>query len=233
MSVCLRYPRFCSDIRLVICDMDGLLLDTERLSEDSFRQTSAAFDLGFDDDLFAALTGLSGPAHLPVLKAHLPADKDAAAFDRLWKQIYQDSLAEHVPVRTGAQSFINFVSQTGLPLAVATSSRTDKAKEQLEKVGFAACFDLIVGGDQVIKAKPHPEIYHKVISFFQRDAGQVLVLEDSNNGVRAGLAAGANVIQIADRLSPDPGFSDLKSYDSQDSLLHVQEHLTVATCGER
>ena len=65
--------------------MDGLLLNAERLSEDSFRQTSTAFKLSFDADLFAGLTGLSGPAHLPVLAAHLPRHIDASAFDKYWK----------------------------------------------------------------------------------------------------------------------------------------------------
>lgn len=232
MTACLHYPHFSSALHLVICDMDGLLLDTERLSEDSFRQTSTAFKLDFDDSLFAALTGLSGPAHLPVLKAHLPRHIEAAAFDKLWKQTYHNSLANEVPVKDQAAAFVSHIKATGVCVAVATSSRTDKAVDQLTKVGLASYFDLIVGGDQVSKAKPHPEIYHKVISSFHLQAEQVLVLEDSNNGARAGLAAGANVIQVPDRLPPDPAFANLPSYDRQDSLKQVQAHLSVAACGQ-
>ena len=232
MADCLRYPHIPSDIHLVICDMDGLLLDTERLSEDSFRQTSTAFDVAFDERLFSALTGLSGSAHLPVLKAHLPGVIDAAAFDRHWKQIYHGSLAEHVPVMAGAAAFATCVSRAGLPFAVATSSRTDKATDQLSRAGLAPYFDLIIGGDQVEDAKPHPAIYHKVISSFGVEAAQVLVLEDSNNGVRAGLAAGANVVQIPDRLVPDPAFAGQPRYHRQDSLAAVRACLTVAACGQ-
>lgn len=225
----LVYPHFPSALRLVICDMDGLLLDTERLSEDSFRQTSTAFDLGFDDELFAALTGLSGPAHLPVLNAHLPGYIDAAAFDRAWKLTYHDSLAKDVPVMREAAAFVRFIHQAGVPLAVATSSRTDKATDQLTRVGLAAYFDVIIGGDQVKDAKPNPDIYHKVISSFQLSSDQVLVLEDSHNGVTAGLAAGAYVVQIPDRLPADPEFAHNPAYHTQPSLSYVQAHLTVAT----
>ena len=59
--------------------MDGLLLDTERLSEDSFRRARSLFDLDFDTELFAALTGLSGPAHRKILSTHLPDEVDVVA----------------------------------------------------------------------------------------------------------------------------------------------------------
>ena len=230
MPAYFHHPRFSPALHLVICDMDGLLLDTERLSEDSFRQTSAAFHLDFDARLFAALTGLSGPAHLPVLDAHLPQQIEAAAFDKLWKQTYHNSLADEVPVKDEAVAFVSYISAMGVPVAVATSSRTDKAVDQLRRAGLASFLTLIIGGDQVSQAKPHPEIYHKVISCFELQPEQVLVLEDSNNGVRAGLAAGANVIQIPDRVPPDPAFANLPCYNRQDSLKQVQDHLSVATC---
>ena len=87
MTSYLRYTHFLSDIHLVFCDMDGLLLDTDRLSEDSFRRASTLFDLDFDTELFAALTGLSGLAHKKILSAHLPDEVDVVAFERQWKQI--------------------------------------------------------------------------------------------------------------------------------------------------
>ena len=120
----LRYTHFLSDIHLVICDMDGLLLDTERLSEDSFRQASTLFDLDFDTELFSALTGLSAPAHRKVLSTHLPDEVDVVAFERQWKQIYFDSLSEDVPVKPMAADFLKNIRQGAVPVAVATSSHT-------------------------------------------------------------------------------------------------------------
>ena len=90
--------------------------------------------------------------------------------------------------------------------------------------------DLITGGDQVSQAKPDPEIYQKVMTVFGVDSQQVLVLEDSNNGVRAGLAAGAKTVQIPDRLPPDPAFLDSPDYHKADSLAAVRSALSVETC---
>ena len=119
MTSYLRYTHFLSDIHLVICDMDGLLLDTERLSEDSFKRASSLFDLDFDNELFAALTGLSGPAHRKILSTHLPDEVDVVAFERQWKQIYFDSLSEDVPVKPLAADFLKNIRQAAVPVAVA------------------------------------------------------------------------------------------------------------------
>ena len=65
---------------------------------------------------------------------------------------------------------------------------------------------------------------------FGVDSQNVLVLEDSNNGVRAGLAAGAKTVQIPDRLPPDPAFSASADYHKADSLAAVGRALKVVTC---
>jgi len=230
MTSYLRYAHFLSDIHLVICDMDGLLLDTERLSEDSFRQTSTLFDLAFDTELFVALTGRSGPAHRQILAIHLPDEIDAVAFDRHWKKIYNENLSEAVPLMPMAAEFLQNIRQAGVPVAVATSSHTEKANEQLTRAGLAPFLDLITGGDQVSQAKPSPEIYQRVMTAFGADSQQVLVLEDSNNGVQAGLAAGAKTIQIPDRLPANPCFFASANYHKADSLAAVISALTVVTC---
>ena len=230
MTSYLRYAHFLCDIHLVICDMDGLLLDTERLSEDSFRQASSLFDLAFDKKLFAALTGQSGPAHMQILATHLPDEVDAVTFDCHWKQIYFDKLSEDVPVKPMAADFLQNIRKAAVPVAVATSSHTDKATNQLTQAGLAPFLDLITGGDQVTQAKPSPEIYQRVMTAFGVDSQHVLVLEDSNNGVRAGLAAGAKTVQIPDRLRPDPAFFASADYHKADSLAAVGRALKVVTC---
>ena len=230
MGSFLRYTHFLCDIHLVICDMDGLLLDTEILSEDSFRQASSMFDMAFNSDLFAALTGRSGSAHQQILIAYLPDEIDANSFDQLWKKIYYDNLAENVPVKLMAADFLRVIQQAAVPIAVATSTHTDKATEQLTRAGLMPFFDLIVGADQVSQAKPSPDIYKKVMATFNADAQQVMVLEDSNNGVWAGLTAGAKTVQIPDRLPPDPCFASCADYHKADSLADVIGALTVVTC---
>ncbi len=195
-----------SRLKAVICDMDGLLLDTEALSWQTFCAASKAVSLAPDEVLFAQLIGLSGPAHRPVLSAGLPSDIDAAAFDQDWKQRYHNLLATNVPAKPGAALFLELVSGAGLRLSIATSSRTMKATANLTKAGFISYFDHITGGDQVVRSKPAPDIYLRAIDRLRLLPDECLVFEDSNNGVRAAQAAGLPVVQVPDLQMPAEDF---------------------------
>ena len=196
-----------SRLKAVICDLDGLLLDTEAVSWQTFCAASKAVSLTPDEVLFAKLTGLSGPAHRPVLSAGLPSDIDAAAFDQDWKQRYHHILATNVPAKPDAAQFLELVRSAGLRLSIATSSRTIKAAANLTRAGFISYFEHITGGDQVAQSKPAPDIYLRAIDRLGLLPDECLVFEDSNNGVRAAKAAGLPVVQVPDLQMPSEEFS--------------------------
>lgn len=177
--------------------MDGVLLDTERLSRSSFEQTCVLFNTPLDERLFANLTGRSGPAHRQLLTEKYG---DAGIeFDLKWKAIYQSSLNKKVPVMSGAAEFLKIVSTCGYQLAVGTSSHTEKAQDYLHRAGLAKFFSLIVGSDQVTNAKPAPDIYLLVMDKLGVKAKNCLIVEDSDNGVIAAFASGAQVAHIPEK----------------------------------
>ncbi len=204
---------------LVICDMDGLLLDTEALSYKSFVRCSADFNLPVNADLFAELTGRSGPEHRQIFSRYL--GERGLDFDLRWKQIYACYLDKDVPVKNNAKKILSVLSQEGYRLALATSSHSEKAREQLMRAGLYRYFSLIKGGDEVASAKPAPDIYLAVMAEQGVIGAHSLILEDSNHGVRAGLAAGGHVIQIPDMLPASPEFLPHPRYLLKDSLAEV------------
>tara|TARA_A100001015_G_scaffold310206_1_gene411147 strand:- start:3018 stop:3731 length:714 start_codon:yes stop_codon:yes gene_type:complete len=195
-----------SCLKAVICDMDGLLLDTEAVSWQAFCAASKAVSLTPDEVLFAQLTGLSGSAHRPVLVAGLPSGIDSVAFDQDWKQRYHHILAKNVPAKPDAAPFLELVKGAGLSLSIATSSRTTKAEANLSEAGLISYFDHITGGDQVAQSKPAPDIYLRAIDRLGLSPDECLAFEDSNNGVRAAQAAGLPVVQVPDLQMPSEDF---------------------------
>ena len=218
-------------LKAVICDMDGLLLDTEAVSWQTFCAASKAVSLTPDEVLFAQLTGLSGPAHRPVLSAGLPSDIDAAAFDQDWKQRYHNILAKNVPAKPDAAIFLELVRGAGLRLSIATSSQTMKAVAKLTKAGFISYFDHITGGDQVAQSKPAPDIYLRAIERLGLLPDECLVFEDSNNGVRAAQAAGLPVVQVPDLQLPSKDFL-AHGYLCAPNLLAALDILSIGSGSE-
>jgi HAD superfamily hydrolase (TIGR01509 family) len=187
----------------VILDMDGLLLDTEPISLRVWKQ--AASELGYDltDAVCERMIGMSQAANRAMLLEHfgsgLPAD---ALVDRAQAH-YRRALDEGgVPHKPGLTAFIRFLDERRIPRAVATSTATALASHKLHQAGVLHHFTIVVGGDQVSRGKPEPDIFLMAAERLERRPEHCVVLEDSGPGVRAALAAGMRSILIPDLGEP-------------------------------
>jgi HAD superfamily hydrolase (TIGR01509 family) len=187
----------------VVFDMDGLLLDTERIALSAFLEACTELGLAGQEELFTRCIGTSASRSREVLKTGLDGRADHLLFEKVWDRNYTERISnEPIPVKDGAVEILDHIAALRIPAAVATSTRAARAREKLQSAGILDRFQAIVGGDEVLNSKPAPDIYLRAAQRLDVRAAACLALEDSENGVRAALAAGMTVVQIPDLVPP-------------------------------
>jgi HAD superfamily hydrolase (TIGR01509 family) len=190
-------------LQAVIFDMDGLLLDSERIALEAFRYACARMNLGDQSKVFMKCVGTNQLAGERILYQEFRAIANVTEFIKLWDERYlAETTREPVPLKPGVGLLLQRLSEINIPMAVASSTKTLRAKAKLEFSGILNHFKVVVGGDQVEQSKPAPDIYWHAAEMLGVTASACMALEDSDNGVRAGVAAGMWVIQIPDLAKP-------------------------------
>jgi HAD superfamily hydrolase (TIGR01509 family) len=187
----------------VIFDMDGTLLDTERVAQEAFFSACDELRVAPRMDLLQRCVGAAEPLARQVLRDGYGLGFDSAAFFQVWSRNF-DSLSHATPppLKNGAIALLDAVAQLGLPMAIATSSGTSHAVQKLQQAGLLERFRTVIGADQVQRPKPDPEVYLKAAGFLGVEPKACLAVEDSEYGVRAAHAAGMTVIQVPDMAEP-------------------------------
>lgn len=208
--------------RGAIFDMDGLLLDTERLYQESWVEMARAFGQTPDPAFPAAVSGTSGEGMREVIRRFYPA-VDPYAFQAGCIARVDGILDEQgPPVKPGAGELLEYLGAQGVKLAVASSSGRERILSNLRAARLDHFFNAVVSGQQVERGKPEPDIF----LFAAREIGcppeDCYVFEDSVNGVRAGMAAGCVTVMVPDLAAPP---KDLTVSKVCSSLLEVKELL--------
>ena len=197
------HPSDITDFDAIIFDMDGLLLDTEKLSYESFLTTADAYEQTFQFDDYRQLIGRNAKTGIDILRTMLPVTIDAAKFKDEWLDVYRQLLEDHIEVKPGAQQLLAYLEKMQIPRAVATSSSGSKARAILDRVGLWQYIPHLTGGDEVKEGKPAPDVYLDAAKKLGVNAPRCIAFEDSETGITAALAAGMRVIQIPDLIAAE------------------------------
>ncbi len=183
-----------------VFDMDGLLLDTERVVNAAWDE--AARRTGFADVERAkiACLGCNEASTRAFFLRTYGEDFDYQTFRSLTRKLAHEVLDVHVPVKEGAEGILKMLKNRGIPLAVASSTREVTVRDQLDRAGLLQYFDAVITGDMVENGKPHPEIYRKACAAIGIEAENCLAFEDSKNGIRSAYRAGMYPVQIPDQV---------------------------------
>ncbi len=184
-----------------IFDMDGLLLDTERVCMRIFKEACVTLELPFYEDIYLSIIGRNPAGIEQIFRKAYGVD-----YERLhdeWRKNY-NAVVKHqaIPVKPGVLELLEWLKGNDIPTAVATSTVNDVAKKKLALAGLDQYFDCLTTGCEVSHGKPDPEIYLLAASRLNIDPTLCLAFEDSNNGVRSAFGAGMITYQIPDLVEP-------------------------------
>lgn len=186
-------------LRGALFDMDGLILDTERLGMEVFVSilTGQGHEAQTADQVYRSCVGKSlAKCRAAILKAFPGVDLDA--LDRDWAARLDQVFLAGMRLRPTARAALEHVAGQGIPMAIVTTTVTKRARHHLEAAGLLDLFRDVVGFDQVTCPKPAPEPYQTGAMRLGLAPAQCAAFEDSDTGVTAATCAGCVTWQVPD-----------------------------------
>ncbi|MET8655055.1 MULTISPECIES: HAD family hydrolase [Nocardia] len=193
----------------VLWDMDGTLLDSEKLWDIGVRELAVELGGVMTDELRHALIGASGPNALRLLFTGLGVEPTAEAIlaaGRFLEVRVTELMTGPIPWRPGAKDALALVRTSGLSSALVTNTKRSLTEFGLDTLG-RDYFDVSVCGDEVPEGKPEPDVYLRAAELLGVDPKECVAVEDSPTGAMAAQAAGCAVIVVPCEIAvpPAPG----------------------------
>lgn len=180
-----------------IFDMDGLLFDTERIYQQTWLEIAAEKGVELDGGFVKAVSGTNGSHMCRVIERYYHVSDGTAIVEECMGRI-RKQLSVHVPVKKGVHEILDFFQKKGIPMAVASSSAVRQIESNLETAGIRGYFSAVVSGTEVNRGKPEPDIFLCAAERIGCAPDACFVFEDSENGIKAGYAAGCTTIMVPD-----------------------------------
>jgi HAD superfamily hydrolase (TIGR01509 family) len=191
------------NIEAVLLDMDGTLLDTEKVYCESL--LAALTGLGYTDGIAAlchSMVGIPGPECEVMLLGHYGKDFPLADLNRAFGANVDDLIKQGLPLKNGAVELLDALQEAQCPMAIVTSSSRRTADRHLTLAGIRARFETVLTRDDVARGKPNPDLFVLAAARLGIEPEACMAVEDSNPGVTAAHAAGAITIMVPDIVPP-------------------------------
>ena len=185
-----------SRIEAVAFDLDGLLVNTEELYQHVGSELLRRRGRTFEPDLLDAMMGRPQKVSLGIMIEWHGLTDTIETLAAETHQIFQSLLDTELRTMPGAVDLLDRLDAQGIARGVATSSGPAFARDVLSRVGLLERFAFVLTSADVSHGKPHPEIYQTAAQRLGIEPGAMLVLEDSQAGCKAAVAAGAVAVAV-------------------------------------
>lgn len=177
-------------ITTLLFDWDGTIVDSAQLGLTAFEQSFASLGMNFDHEIYR---NVYSPNWYAVYEAMgLPKDKWQRA-DELWVQHYGAQIAQPVE---GAKQTIEILTGKGYQLGVVSSGNDCRVGKEVQQLGFAGVFSVVVCNEQMKNKKPHPEGLETAMRLLGRSPNESCYVGDSPEDIQMGKRAGLLTVGV-------------------------------------
>ena len=212
-------------IKAIIFDMDGLMLDSERVTFECYQERLKDMNLTMDEEFYKTLLGkpIKGiyQRFYDVYGNDFPIQNVIQDVHQLMAERFE---TEGVPVKKGLVELLHYLKDNNYKTIVATSSNRDRVDKILAQAKITEFFDDSICGDEVTKGKPNPEVFLKSCQKLGVNVDEAIVLEDSEAGIQASYDANIKVICIPDMKYPEKQYEE-KTFKILKDLTEVTAYL--------
>jgi len=182
--------------RVVVFDLDGLMFNTEDLYQFVGGELLRRRGHVFTAELLDRMMGRPGRVALGIMIEHHGLEATVEQLTAETDEIFPAILDARLAPMTGLVELLAALEAAGIPKAIATSSRRSFVDDVLGRFDFGPRFRFILSAEDVVEGKPDPEIYLTAAGRHGVLPSEMLVLEDSQNGCRAAVRAGAVAVAV-------------------------------------
>ena len=209
----------------IIFDMDGVLIDSERISFKCFQEVFKEHNYKMDEIFYLRLIGRNVKSIKAIMEEEYGTD---FPFDTIYKK--KSNLALEITdkngviIKPGVHELLDYLNKENYKIAVATSTRRERALQLLEEAKIKDKVNYVICGDQVENSKPNPEIFLKAAKGLNVSPEKCIVIEDSDAGITAAHAAKMIGIHVPDMKFLEDDTKEL-AFKICDNLMDVRNYL--------
>lgn len=196
-------------VKLVIFDVDGVLIDSENLYLKAAAINCEKYHYDIPLDILKKVIGGNTSLHKQIVLDYKGQDFNFDEYhNNLINIIYDLRQKSPAPKKKGVDEILSYLKKMDIKIAIATSTERQRQMFNLKACGLENSFDYMVFGDDIKNSKPDPEIYIKAWSHFNFKKEETIIVEDSINGILSGINAGIRVIYIPDIINVPKDIED-------------------------